>query len=167
MTQEGDTKRQGYTAGDTIYWNKDRKLTWDDFQGMPDTNSIGGAATYSGLVTASRYTSDTSISVIISAVFYRKRSWQKTRYQTARSLQHEQGHFDITEVFARKANIAFKAYRFNRTTVNADINRIFYSFAAQEDSVQYVYDRATDNHRNVAQQKIWDKKIAGWLKTGR
>ncbi len=27
---------------DTLHWRKDRKLTWDDFQGVPDTHSIGG-----------------------------------------------------------------------------------------------------------------------------
>src|SRR6218665_2010601 len=111
------------TTNDTLYWIKDRKLTWDDFKGVPDTNSIGGAATYSGFVTKSRYTSDTSVSVVISAVFYKKESWKKTQYQTVLSLQHEQGHFDITEVFARKATIAFKAYKLNKTTVSTDINR--------------------------------------------
>lgn len=153
-----------YPTDDTLYWNKNRMLTWNDFQAMPDSTSIGGAATYSGFITKSRYTSDTSVSIIISAVFYKKESWQKTQYQTVRSLKHEQGHFDITEVYARKATIAFKAYKLNRNTVSADVNRVFNSFVSQKDSVQYLYDKETDNHRNLKQQKIWDKMIASWLK---
>ena len=33
---------------DTIYYNVNRQLTWADFKGLPDYNSVGGAVTSSG-----------------------------------------------------------------------------------------------------------------------
>gem|GEM_PF-335345 len=156
-------KQVQHTTNDTLHWNKDRKLTWDDFQGIPDTTSIGGAGTVSGFITKSKYTSDTTISVIISAVFYKQKSWQKTEYQTERALKHEQGHFDITEVYARKATAAFRKYKYNKETVNDDINRIFNSFVKKKDKTQALYDKETSHHRNLKKQKEWDAKIAKWL----
>lgn len=153
---------QGTT--DTLHWNKNRKLTWDDFQGVPDSTVIYAANTVAGFVTKSRYTSDSTISVVITAVFYRKRAWQKTKYQTPQSLKHEQGHFDITEVYARKATAAFKKYKYNKATVNKDIDSIVNYYFNEMSIIDDLYDKETANHRNFTQQRIWDRKIAAWLK---
>ena len=36
------------STGDTIYYNPDNKLNWDDFKGIPDGGSIATAITESG-----------------------------------------------------------------------------------------------------------------------
>lgn len=154
-----------HNTSDTLHWSKDRKLTWDDFQGVPDTTTIGRAATVSGFATKSRYTSDSTISVIISAVFYKERSWVKNEFRDSlATLKHEQGHFDITEVYARKATAAFKKYKYNRTTVNKDIDSIVNYFFDKMNEMQDLYDKQTTKPINYKKQKEWDKKIAYWLK---
>ncbi|MBX9449849.1 MAG: hypothetical protein KL787_09070 [Taibaiella sp.] len=108
--QHNNTLMQGqpqYAADDTLHWSKDRKLTWDDFQGIPDTTSTGMAGTSSGFVTKSKYTSDSTISIVVSAVFYKKESWVKAEFKDSATLNHEQGHFDIAEVYARKSECCF------------------------------------------------------------
>lgn len=76
FTQQRDNtlmqEQAQHTDSDTLHWSKDRKLTWDDFQGAPDTNTKGMAGTSSGFVTKSKYLTDSTISVVVSAVFYKK-----------------------------------------------------------------------------------------------
>lgn len=159
---------QEYTqdiSSDTLYWNENRKLAWYDFQGVPDTNSMSRAVTFSGFVTKSEYTSDTTIRVVISAVFYKKRSWIKEKYRDSlNTLNHEQGHFNITEICARKANAAFRQYKYNRKTVRKDIDSIFNSFVEEQNEMHMLYDRQTTMPINYRKQKEWDKKIEIWLK---
>lgn len=164
-TQEnsGTTRQQYNIVSDTLYWDKNRKLTWEDFQGLPDFSTIYGANTVSGFLTKSKYTSDTSISVTIAAVFYKNKSWQKCQYQTPQSLVHEQGHFDITEVYARKATAAFKKYKYNKETVNRDIDSIvnfYFTLMSRKDDL---YDKETSYHRNSKKQEEWNAKISMWL----
>lgn len=161
LTQE----QAQHSESDTLHWSKNRKLTWDDFRGVPDTSTIYRAITFSGFLTQSKYTSDTTISVIISAVFYKQRSWVKDKFRDSlTTLNHEQGHFDITEVYARKSTAAFKKYKYNKTTVNKDIDSIFNLFANKQNEMHRLYDKQTTNPINYKKQKDWDKKIAMWLK---
>src|SRR5689334_19127557 len=63
---------------DTIQWRPDYKLTWDDFQGKPDTTLEFGAMTFAGI----RYSfksSDTSLYTKVSCYFSKKISWVYVR----------------------------------------------------------------------------------------
>lgn len=164
FTQQPATKNSYINQPeDTLHWRKDRKLSWDDFQGEPDLNSTGMAGTSSGLVTESKYTSDSTISIIVRAVFFKNVSWVKDGYKDSATLNHEQRHFDITEVYARLTTAAFKKYKYNKTTVNSDINRIFDSFINEKNKIQALYDKETTKPINNHRQKEWDKKIDKWL----
>ena len=55
-------------------------------------------------------------------------------------LSHEQGHFDITEIFARKLNEALQNYTFNKKTFRRDINSIYQSIVEQKEEYQKTYD---------------------------
>ncbi|PSK93132.1 DUF922 domain-containing protein [Taibaiella chishuiensis] len=154
-----------YVSNDTLHWNKCRKLTWDDFKCMPDSTSTGMAGTSSGFITKSTYSSDTTISVVIIAVFYKNKSWVKNEYMDSATLKHEQGHFDITEICARRANLALKNYKFNKATMKNDINKIFYDFVDEQNRIHDLYDKETTKPINNKKQREWDAKIAKWLQS--
>ena len=42
-------------------------------------------------------------------------------HKTDYILRHEQGHFDIAEIFARKLNKKMSEYKFNKTTYQKDL----------------------------------------------
>jgi hypothetical protein len=84
---------------DVIAWDSATKLTWADFAGTADRSSPYNAVTISGILFKINPNSD-GYSDSIIAVFYRAESWVKGRSESA--LIHEQGHFDISEIFARK-----------------------------------------------------------------
>jgi hypothetical protein len=87
---------------DIIYWSEHSRLTWDDFQATPrfDYENIS-ALTSSGIV---HYTGCNSgeITYKVRAYFEKHESWVKEEALTTHHLTHEQIHFDITELYARK-----------------------------------------------------------------
>ena len=125
-----------YTSEDTLHWSKDRKLTWDDFKGLPDSNSTGMAGTSSGFFYYSYYNSDTTLEFKVNTIFFKKYSWVKTEYMDSETLNHEQRHFDISEIYAQKLRHAFKNYKLNKTTVIEDCNFIYDSLRVERDKMQ-------------------------------
>ncbi len=147
--------------GRFIEWKADRKLTWGDFKAPPDGASPNAALTSSTIDIEFGF-DDNGLLYAIKCRFDRNRSWVKVR--TPAVLAHEQGHFDIAELHARKLNKALKAYTFNRRTVNRDVNRIYDTLIAAHHEAQNLYDLETDFSRNREKQEAWSKKIAAELK---
>lgn len=78
-------------------------------------------------------------------------------------LAHEQGHFDITEIFARKLNEALQNYQFNRKSLKRDIGQIYQSIVRQKEEYQKAYDAETDHSRKRKLQYDWLEKIEDLL----
>ena len=85
-----------------LYWGQTGKLTWEDFDGEPrfDLKEIY-ALTSSGLMD-SKGCKDGIIIYKIKSYFEKNESWVKEEARTDYHLAHEQLHFDITELYARK-----------------------------------------------------------------
>lgn len=78
-------------------------------------------------------------------------------------LQHEQGHFDINEIFTRKLKQAFKEYKLREATVTEDLRNIFNDVWQQKIAYDQLYDQQTDHSKNKPMQELWNKKIADEL----
>ncbi len=79
-----------------------------------------------------------------------------------RVLRHEQLHFDITEVYARK--IYIEAARWvGRNVSTHQLQELFDRLNNQCDSVQHAYDAATQHGRLFDQQQHWDVRIQALL----
>ena len=75
-------------------------------------------------------------------------------------MSHEQGHFDITEIFARKMAKAMDDYKFNPRTFRADLDTIYQQIMKEKEEYQERYDHETDYSRDKKMQAEWLKKIA-------
>lgn len=151
-------------VSDTINWSPEYKLTWQDFQGPIDRSSKGVAATHSGLISSASLSPDNTVTITVRSVFLRSSSWVKPEGRTADILRHEQGHFDITEIYARRANAAFRKHTFTRKNFNKDISRIFNTYVEESNRLQQQYDLETNHSINEVRQKEWNEKIAQWLR---
>ena len=145
-----------------IEWTSDKKLTWADFRGTPDAGSTNAALTSSSITIEFGY-SNRGMNYGIKCRFNTASSWG--RIKNEHILAHEQGHFDLAELHARKLNKALKAYVFNSKTVSRDVNAIYDTIMKEHHQVQQEYDEATDHSRKVAAQKVWEEKIAAELKS--
>lgn len=98
---------------DVIIWSKDRKLTWNDFLGIPDSKNSHTALTRSiyyhkadPIIKKNGSECEFQLGNIKTYTLFRKSgSWVKLSFLTSRNedqlLEHEQGHFDIGEIYRR------------------------------------------------------------------
>lgn len=143
-----------------IPWQTDKRLIWDDFLCEPKTGTDAVASTSTSLGIAYQLT-DGQLTYHITCYFNREKSWglMKTDY----ILAHEQGHFDITEIFARRLNEALQNYQFNKRTFKRDISEIYQAVVSQKEEYQKTYDAETDHSRNKKTQYDWLEKIDNLL----
>ena len=100
-------------SADKIIWSKDYKLTWEDFKGRPKSSSKFGAITISSVRKNFSYKNG-KISINAETIFFKKDSWVKDNAKILSLLGHEQLHFDIAELFARKFRKAISATKFKK-----------------------------------------------------
>lgn len=147
-------------SADMIPWANDKRLAWDDFLCEPKhgTDAVASTSTSLGI---SYQLSGGQLGYHITCYFNKEKSWGLLR--TDYILAHEQGHFDITEVFARKLNEALQNYQFNRKTFKKDISQIYQSIVDEKEAYQKMYDEETDHSRNRTVQYDWLEKIDSLL----
>ncbi|HUR12586.1 MAG TPA: DUF922 domain-containing protein [Flavitalea sp.] len=148
---------QGNDPSHLIDWNEERRLNWSDFKGEPDPGSTNAALTSSSITIEFGY-SNRSMSYRIKCRFNTSSSWGRIKNDLI--LSHEQGHFDLAELHARKLNKALKAYVFNSRTVSRDVNAIYDSIMREHHIIQQEYDEETDHSRRPVAQSKWEKKIS-------
>src|SRR5688500_10574962 len=143
-------------AIDELSWNEFYKLQWEDFQGEPDERSLGDAAT-AVKIKAKPFLVKDRIQYDVVAVFNRKKSW--ARDQSASLLAHEQLHFDIAELYARK--IRKKISELNGRGVN-DIkiyNAAIHELLQESNEADQQYDLETLHGAMTRKQAVWTKKV--------
>lgn len=139
-----------------IPWTDTRRLSWEDFLCSPKTNSDAVASTSTSLGIAYQLQRG-RLNYSITCNFSKQKSWGllKTNY----ILAHEQGHFDITEIYARKLYKALQEYQFNRKTFRSDINEIYKTIVKEKEDLQAAYDGESDHSRNRKLQFEWLERI--------
>jgi hypothetical protein len=156
------TTMSSNTESDIIYWNDGRVLTWEDFQGDPryDYHNIS-ALTSSGIVHY-RGCENGQIIYQVRAYFETKESWYKQEAHNNYILAHEQVHFDITELYARKLRKALDARKF-ACGEEAEFEAFVDNFLQGWENKQSTYDIITRHSLDKDKQLEWAYKIAGEL----
>jgi hypothetical protein len=150
------------SAQDSVYWRADRPLQWADFQGTAEDVPIFGARTFTSLK-YKLHDNDTSCNVTVLCVFLKKVSWQQPQHATIYKLKHEQIHFDISELFARKLRRAYCHYHYSRETVQEDVADIFVQICAEKTAFNKQYDEETCHSLNKDKQREWRSKVTAML----
>ena len=143
-----------------IEWSASRKLTWADYKAAPDPDSDAAASTTTYLGIDYNITS-TSFSYKIESRFSKTHSWGS--HKTDYVLSHEQGHFDIAEIFARKLNKKMSEYKFDKRTYEKELKKIYEDVTKEKTETQNQYDKETRHSINKEKQAEWLKKIATML----
>ena len=146
---------------DAIPWEASRKLRWEDFKGTPPNLKKVAATTASGISysyqthgTPGQYRLDYEV----TAFFYPHKSWYHRELCDSVVLSHEQLHFDITELYARRMRTMLEGESFG-PDVKAEVRRIFKRLNRELSEFQARYDRETDFSRDREAQRRWNEKI--------
>lgn len=142
-----------------IVWTQDRKLTWNDFQRR---NLKGPKAAQSdiGIDVRTRYNGNKNFKYVVFAYFYKRESFTETNKLDV--LKHEQVHFDIAELFARK--MRFRLHQLSREAFNKQkylraIDAVYEEYFL----FQKRYDKETKHSISKDGQKEWNLKVADAL----
>lgn len=154
----------GATSSDTpdiIYWNETEPLSWDDFQGNAKydyRNRDISALTSSGILHY-RGCKNGRIVYKVRAYFEKKESWYKQDAFTDYILAHEQLHFDVTELFARKLRKQLSEQRFE-CGEEEEFENYIEQYLRNWETTQQAYDFATHHSVDKDKQKEWHYRIA-------
>ena len=144
-----------------IDWRADRKLTWADFQAEPVKGSPNAALTSTTITVELGYTRDTLI-YHIRCQFDKSKSWVSIKNDYI--LSHEQGHFDIAQIYARRFSKELKTQMIPSTNFKKDFDKIYGGIMRQQHARQLAYDAETNFSINKSKQEEWLRKIEEELK---
>ncbi|WP_340074767.1 DUF922 domain-containing protein [Leptobacterium sp. I13] len=149
-----------------IVWSEAYRLTWKDFKGTPRYNTSVVAMTASGisydLSATIRSENDIVVDYKVVASFYPDHSWYNPDRVDAVVLAHEQLHFDITELHARKFRKHLSEMLFTEN-VKREIKAIYNQINKELKKMQELYDSESDFSMNAEDQKEWQEKIKDQL----
>ena len=151
-------------SGQARDWSERRLLAWDDFRGTPDLASKAGALTVYE-IRARRVCEEDGPSFRVSVRFLPDQSWIKPRQRNARILAHEQGHFDLAEVTARRLRAELALLDLGCADGNAAFTKLLADFQQRDAELQRSYDRQTMFGAEAGDQHQWNARIASWLRS--
>ncbi len=140
-------------------WSAARPLTWSDFQGLPPTEGREGARTSYTLYSTWQCRGSVFEFRVIAG-FRRRQSWVKAvvlndRVQRRTALGHEQTHFDLGEVHARRMRQVFGDLAAPCRKTDAELAALAQRLAQEEEAEQRRYDAETNHGLLAAQQAAW------------
>lgn len=157
VTATINAQDQAYDPKEYLQWNEFYKLRWDDFKGSPAEDAAGDAAT-SVQIKAKPYLVKNKVRYNVYALFNKNKSWTRDQ-SSAQLLVHEQLHFDLAEVFARK--IRKKVRELSGEGIN-DVkvyNQAIQILLQESNEADQLYDLETLHGALDQKQAAWAKKI--------
>jgi len=157
VPSQGDTEK--------IIWDASHRLTWNDFQGIPEKGADYVASTNSGISFSFSYTEKNGVIELdysIKSNFYPKLSWFKVGEVSEYILKHEQAHFDISEIFARKLRKKMTETNFSKD-IKSQVDKIYKENERERRDMQDRFDKETDHSKIPDAEYKWEDYIAKQL----
>lgn len=145
------------TQNDKIFRRENIQLKWSDFQGNPDENNPFVATTVTGIQFKYSYSLNgetPEFDFSVESFFDRKKSWYKKDRVNAHVLEHEQTHFDITELHARKLRKILNEAVFSGDVKN-EIEQIYIQVEEERKAMQNLFDAETNHSQNHEKEFYW------------
>jgi hypothetical protein len=146
-----------------LIWSDSEPLKWSDFQGEPNTYSKTAALTSSGIQLAKTKSGD-SLYFIINSYFDKRKSWVNSGVKNDYILNHEQGHFTISEIHARRLRKALLNPQFKGSIDDNSISSLYKKQIKELNQNQELYDLETNHSINKEMQQRWDSTLSDELK---
>ena len=146
---------------ESVKWRPDLRLQWSDFRAKVPPYVMPAATTASGIsyrYSANMLHHEVDLDFEVNAFFYPTESWYKPEVCNDLILSHEQLHFDISELFARKMLLKLSRTSFSKD-VKKEVRQIYKEILKELADFQERYDFETDFSRNREKQLEWNQRI--------
>lgn len=148
-----------------IVWSENG-LSISDFKGAPPEGVAYEGNTNSGISFTWNYSTQAGrpeLSFEVVSNFYPQLSWIRDVENQDYLLAHEQLHFDISELYARKLRKALQNYEIARN-IRRDLNMIYHRIEKQRQEMQDRFDTETNHSRNSQAEARWQQFVTEELK---
>jgi hypothetical protein len=150
-------------------WSATRRLAWSDFEGEPPAQDDKSARTAYGLFYGWHCRGHAMTFSVITG-FRRRGSWVKPLVhrnpaESARVLRHEQTHFDIAEVYARRMRRTFAALENPCGKSDGALHAVARDILEAEKTEQRRYDAETRHSLVIERQQAWERDVARLLES--
>lgn len=147
---------------DYILWQKDKRLNYEDFQSVQDTTFLvygypANGAAMTKIETTFMIDVNNNLTFSVVNKFLKKKSWIKN--QKPLVLAHEQGHFDISEIYARKIRKKLKELLEKDIVEETILSQAVNALLSELETYQQRYDEETHHGFVLEKQKIWEGNI--------
>jgi hypothetical protein len=151
-----------------IRWSATRKLVWTDFRGKATSQMLGAQSALGYAMSLG--CRDGVLQVSIVAEFLPDQSWVADRILLSGlaspiGLRHEQLHFDLKEVYARKLRKMFAELPSPCPRTDDALYELTVPLRREELEMQDRIERATLSGELEARQMEWERRVAADLKT--
>jgi len=144
-------------------WSENRLLTLEDFHAAPDAASNGAALTVYEIQARTNCEVD-GPAFRVSVRFLPGQSWIKPPQRVARILAHEQGHFDLAEVSARRLRAELASLDLPCAAGNDAFKELVAETNRRDGDLQRSYDRQTMFGTDTTAQRQWESRIKSWIR---
>ena len=143
-------------------WEEHNKLSWDDFKGPVNAETEkSAAATHCGIGFKTITDAPTGKPVIVVYnTFYTSKSWVRADAKVPSILDHEQGHFDLCEIYTRKLRARMNVFDFSVADTRQALMSIYNEVSNEYESQQRAYEQETVHGTNTAAQKRWRQMMS-------
>lgn len=147
-----------------MQWDENRKLTWTDFKASPAKGADYVASTSSGISFSFSYKLDEELTYnyTVESFFYPEESWFKEAFASAYILQHEQTHFDISEVHARILRKRISEASFSKA-IKKEMKALYQKVEGERQTMQNLFDSETEHSKNKEKEQQWELYVAQQL----
>ncbi len=151
---------------DTVYYQKGRLLSFNDFQAKPPQNNGFQAAIFpsfgyemhrelrGGII---------QVQIILKVYMVKSASWALPMIKSTYSLNHEQRHFDLVKLISERFKAKLLSEKLNPDNYEGIVSFEYHEFYREMNRLQQRYDQETNHGINRAKQDEWNRWIDAQL----
>lgn len=150
-----------------ISWSENTKLKWENFQSPVNRKSNPDVVAYThcgweySVVKSSN--PKASIEFNVETIFNEDKSWKDAKRTNDYVLLHEQKHFDIAEIFARKLRKEVQEKIKTSSDFDKYFKGIYAAISNDYKNFQITYDKETEHGINKEKQTEYNTFISSEL----
>lgn len=152
---------------DTVFYDSDRPLTWNDFLERPSRTNRNNAMIFTSLAMEGNPFMEDGVLVLpleIKIYMLPGSSWVRADGKNDYSLNHEQRHFDVSRVVGNRLINKLKGLDLNPENYEAEVNDAFFDSFREMNKLQEIYDARTRHGLDRNAQYRWDNILDQALK---
>lgn len=137
-------------------------ILYQDFEATPLMSDTAAANISVTILLGYSSTRTGSLKFKVVAVMDKDESWIKDEFKKDHILKHEQGHFDIAHIYARKLEASLRQKQYTSRDIEA-LNRVYDRHLEEMNGLQVRYDIETKGGWDLLAQSKWRRFIQGEL----